>query len=704
MTKDPATKEFMLIMEFANKGNLRNLLLNNFNDMFWNDKIKLLYNLAIDLKNLHEQKYLHKNLHSGNVLQIFSGDTSRNSYKSEYFHKKFHNERFLQGNAYFVLDFGLTGPAYEQNDNEIYGVLPYIAPEVLNGKSYTPFSDIYSFGIIMVELSSGKPPFYGKKHDSNLEIDICRGLRPEFGEGTPEIYKKLAYRCMSANLDHRPTAVELYNILNDWYNSKINFDSVYTSKRLTFNNLSEPVNSSIITSYLKGYSNLTVSDHKTAYYYCFRCDKSFTDVSWCKTCDPYCMINGWTSRNLKVDKFIRNTIYKAGLKSNFAFVEWVPFNRFANIEEIGEGGFAKVYSAMWIDGKSEYKKLNGVNWKKLSFTPNKVALKRLNKSQDISAKFLNELKTHWELNAKSNDSTLKFYGMTMDPETEDFMMIIEFANEGSLSNILSKNFSNILWKDKIKLLYNITMDLKCLHELGYLHKDLHSGNILQNGKASYIADFGLSGPAGEQKSRDKLYGVLPYIAPEVLNGEPYTSSSDIYSFGIIMTELSSGKPPFYKEKHDICLALKMCNGYRPEFDKDTPEIYKKLAYRCMNANAEQRPTAIELNEILEHWYNSINQKIFGDKEEKIQAIFEGADKKIPNILISYEKNSDAIYTSRALSFSNLSKPINSRESISYLNSEDFHDSELVNLDYKKYSMHLQCDKNSVDDKEKERKR
>ena len=54
-------------------------------------------------------------------------------------------------------------------------------------------------------------------------------------------------------------------------------------------------------------------------------------------------------------------------------------------------------------------------------------------------------------------------------------------------------------------------------------------------RTSYISDFGLSGPANEQKSDDEVYGVLPYIAPEVLNGEAYASSSDIYSFIIWKT-------------------------------------------------------------------------------------------------------------------------------------------------------------------------
>jgi serine/threonine protein kinase len=193
------------------------------------------------------------------------------------------------------------------------------------------------------------------------------------------------------------------------------------------------------------------------------------------------------------------------------------------------------------------------------------------------------------------------------------------------------------------------MDLKNLHELGYSHGDFHSGNILQINKGSYISDFGLSGPSNKQKSDGKIYGVLPYIAPEVLNGESYTSSSDIYSFGVIMTELSSGK--------------------------GTPEIYKRLAYKCMNANSSQRPTAGELCDLLNIWCNCFNYK--NHQEEKldykgeIKAIFEKANKEIPNISTSLKKDPDAIYTtSRAFTFSSLIKPINSSIITSYLKEEN----------------------------------
>ncbi|CAB4403456.1 unnamed protein product [Rhizophagus irregularis] len=444
-----------------------------------------------------------------------------------------------------------------------------------------------------------------------------------------------------------------------------------------------------------GNSNSANIDHKN----CSYCNKSFTEELWCKECDPFMMIEGWSSGNNEIDKFIKDTNYDARNESTnkypAKFLEWVPFNKFKDINQIGEGGFSKVYSATWIGGPKIHKKYyEGLErWEKRRSEPIKVALKRLNGSENMSAEYLNEIKILWDL-CQINNGCLSFYGMTKDPETEELIIISEYADKGNLRSVLLHNFNNTLWKDKLLYLQWITHGLNSLHKLGYFHKDFHSGNILQttnpsvsNKNASYISDFGLSGPSNKQKSNDKICGVLPYIAPEVLNGEPYSLSSDIYSFGIIMAELSSGKPPFHKRNHDTTLALKICNGLRPEFGKGTPEIYKKLAYKCMNANSNQRPTASELCDIIKFWYESTysyKKEKFGYKSEEIKAMFEEADKEIPNISTIYEKNPDAIYTSRLFTFSNLTKPVNSSIITEYLNDEennkDCQDSQLFDLE------------------------
>ncbi|GBB96664.1 hypothetical protein RclHR1_02800014 [Rhizophagus clarus] len=187
------------------------------------------------------------------------------------------------------------------------------------------------------------------------------------------------------------------------------------------------------------------------------------------------ILEGWTSGNPDIYKFIKES------KFGYDFLEWVPFDRFTDVREIGEGGFAKVYSATWIDSKSNYYINDDGNYKKMEAKRKAVALRKLNESQNMPEKYLNELKIHWNLFKRSG---LQFYGLTKESETKEFMMVLRFANKGNLRNTsLSNDFNNFLWKDKIKLLRDSLTDLARLHKMGYFH----SGNILRiNDYVSFI--------------------------------------------------------------------------------------------------------------------------------------------------------------------------------------------------------------------------
>ena len=97
----------------------------------------------------------------------------------------------------------------------------------------------------------------------------------------------------------------------------------------------------------------------------------------------------------------------------------------------------------------------------------------------------------------------------------------------------------------------------------------------------------------------------------------------------------------------------------------------------MDANSNERPTTQELYDIFNFWYHSILYESYQEKEEfgykgkEVKAAFEEADKEIPNISTSYEKDSDAVYTSRAFTFSKLlPKPVNSSIITSYVNNDE----------------------------------
>ena len=100
---------------------------------------------------------------------------------------------------------------------------------------------------------------------------------------------------------------------------------------------------------------------------------------------------------------------------------------------------------------------------------------------------------------------------------------MRYANDGSLTEYITKEFKYLKWKHKIGILHSITAGLNIIHQEKLVHHDFHSGNILHSSRLPQkmmIADLGLSVPADQELS--SIVGVLPYIAPEVLNGKPYT--------------------------------------------------------------------------------------------------------------------------------------------------------------------------------------
>ncbi len=115
-----------------------------------------------------------------------------------------------------------------------------------------------------------------------------------------------------------------------------------------------------------------------------------------------------------------------------------------------------------------------------------------------------------------------------------------------------------------------------------------------------ITDFGISKNQNNQTTTAYVgnFGIIAYMEPKrIINPKfPYTKSSDIYSFGVLMWEISSGYPPFKDDNSNpIALAISINNGFRETTVPDTPKEYEKLYKNCWNQEPEQRPT---INEVL----------------------------------------------------------------------------------------------------------
>ncbi|GBC04321.1 hypothetical protein RclHR1_05610008 [Rhizophagus clarus] len=383
---------------------------------------------------------------------------------------------------------------------------------------------------------------------------------------------------------------------------------------------------------------------------CEDCEKKNTILYWCKACNAkhfqQNFIN-WTSGNDDIDKFIQDT--QLSSINYYHVLEWLPYNRFYDIEYITEGGFGKVYKAKWIDGYILSWDSKIQNWKRIH--SNKfVALKSLYNSENVIFEFINEITMHCKA-IDDNDltfATVRVYGITQDPETKNYMIVLPYAENGSLRNYLDKSYYELSWNGKFTQLCYIAHGLGIIHRNRLIHRDLHTGNILLFSntfcKCTAITDMGLCKPAdynATENTKNSIYGVLPYIAPEILRGQNYTKAADIYSFGIIIYEVIPGLPPYHDLSHNEYLAIKICQGLRPSFNIKVPQLIVHLIKRCLDANPLNRPVIDEIKVIL-----------------------------------------FTFYTSRLLNFNNLPEP---------KNSDDYYDEQNDNIISEKFSESLQID-------------
>src|SRR6266542_6471964 len=206
-----------------------------------------------------------------------------------------------------------------------------------------------------------------------------------------------------------------------------------------------------------------------------------------------------------------------------------------------------------------------------------------------------------DLNGGFFDSLNKYYGITQDPITKDFIIIMKYYKLGSLKDYMKKIFYNIKWIEKLKILRRILAGLNHLHNQKIIHRDFHSGNILyENEWDIVISDLGISKSSisSIDNDDDEIYGVISYMAPEILQGKDYTTASDIYSFGMIMWELITGRMPFWDQNNDIELIIKICKNFRPPIIKNTPKGYNELMQECWDSDPNKRPTTFDILEKL----------------------------------------------------------------------------------------------------------
>ncbi|RHZ85820.1 hypothetical protein Glove_60g89 [Diversispora epigaea] len=372
---------------------------------------------------------------------------------------------------------------------------------------------------------------------------------------------------------------------------------------------------------------------------CSKCYQDNTGRNWCHHCNSKQFQNEfdkWTSGDREIDKFIQQVQLNANKYQGV--IEWIPFGKLANVTYLAKGGFGTVYKADWLDGFIKFS--DQVVWHRNG--KQSVCLKSLGNSTNKND-FLQEIKNQLKFRGKNS---IAIYGITKNPTENELMMVMNYAENGSLRKMLNNEFKKLTFRRKSFILLSIVRGLKNIHEMGLMHKDFHSGNIVnQNIFSCYITDFGLCKPVSE-KDPEKIFGIIPYMAPETLSRGEYTQASDIYSFGMIMLEVLTSYPPYYNVKHDTNLVMDICNEHNPEIKCEIPQTLKEMMEKCWNFEPHNRPTAEKLESQLVKFFNNSN------KNDEIRKQIRAANKSNKNF-IHYNPNAihpEAIYTSRYLPF------------------------------------------------------
>ena len=221
-----------------------------------------------------------------------------------------------------------------------------------------------------------------------------------------------------------------------------------------------------------------------------------------------------------------------------------------------------------------------------------VALKFLSTAVETDAscreRFLNEVRLARQV---SHPSVCRVY----DVEETDgqFFLSMEYVDGEDLGSLL-KRIGRLPRDKALQIARQICAGLSAAHDQGILHRDLKPANVMIDGRGrAKISDFGLAAVSESIDQREVLAGTPRYMAPEQLAGEEVSRRSDIYSLGLVLYELFTGKLPFEGPGFEAGHLQPTTTPSSPlgRVEGLDPAIESALL-RCLETDPENRPTSV----------------------------------------------------------------------------------------------------------------
>ena len=254
-------------------------------------------------------------------------------------------------------------------------------------------------------------------------------------------------------------------------------------------------------------------------------------------------------------------------------------DRYEILEIIGSGGMAVVYKAMCH-------RLN-------RHVAVKILRDELAQDEEFRARFQTEAQAVAML---SHPNIVSVYDVS---HSEDVEYIVMELIEGVTLMQYMKKKGALGWKEALHFAVQISKALEHAHEKGIVHRDIKPQNImiLKDGTIK-VADFGIAAlESAQEKKSDQTVGSVHYIAPEQARGEQPDPRSDIYSLGVVMYEMLTGKMPYDGDTAEQVARKHIVGNAVPpqELNPDIPEELAEITLKAMSADIETRyQTASEL--------------------------------------------------------------------------------------------------------------
>ncbi|VAI42635.1 unnamed protein product [Triticum turgidum subsp. durum] len=181
-----------------------------------------------------------------------------------------------------------------------------------------------------------------------------------------------------------------------------------------------------------------------------------------------------------------------------------------------------------------------------------------------------------------------------------FWYILDFMSGGSVYDYLHKKGSSFKLPEILRVATDISKGMSYLHQNNIIHRDLKTANLLMDeNKVVKVADFGVARVKDTSGVMTAETGTYRWMAPEVIEHKPYDHKADVFSFGIVLWELLTGKIPYdYLTPLQAAIGV-VQKGIRPTIPKDTNPKLAELLQKCWHRDSAERPDFSQILEILQ---------------------------------------------------------------------------------------------------------